>query len=131
MTVDSLDHEPAIGRIASLIMVSYWATIIILYAWSFSAAAAPAEDIPEAFADSLGISAASAQMLIGGTILIVIAMCMGILRVDTMAILIVELVLIGLFVMIDFFPDWLLILAAVIVGVIFATHAKGALHASG
>ena len=100
-------------------------TLLLVLGFSSLASASAFNDIPEAFGDALGVSAYTAKMIFAVAGLLAVSLALAAAGAPWEGYLIVELALVGLFVVIGWLDAWVLVLAAIIVAVMFAMQVKG------
>jgi len=98
---------------------------LLLFIGSASASAGTISDIPDAVADSLGISVVAAEMVLTAAILLSAGMALAMLKgSNTALIVIVELGLLGMLTAIGWVDAWLIVMVALILALIFGASLR-------
>jgi hypothetical protein len=111
-------------RLPGLALVALAALVSVAH----TASASAFTDIPEAFGDALGVTDYVAKMILAIAGLTAVTIWLAALRMRRLeGYLIIQLCVIGLFTVIGWLDEWILVLAGVLIAVLFAGKVKAGL----
>jgi len=112
-------------RVSKVLAVMGPLALLSMLSFSALASAGALTDVPEAFGDALGVSAYTAKMIFAVAGILAVSLALAVAGAPWEGYLIIELCMVGLFVVIGWLDAWVLVLAAIIVAVMFAMQVKG------
>jgi hypothetical protein len=91
----------------------------LILAPAMVASASLVDDIPQGFADALGIALDPAEMLLSAAIVMASALVLAVLRMNIVGVVIVEVVVLGALTVIGWLDSWVMVMAAVVIAAMF------------
>lgn len=77
-------------------------------------------DVPTQFAAALGIDVTTAMVIISVMILVAVGLILAVAKVNMIAMMIVEVALLGVLSLIGWFPGWIFVIIVLITAALFA-----------